>query len=97
MNTNDEVLNAAALAAAFKVTLMTVTNWRAGSARRTPLPCEVSETEGGRRFVTFKREEVQAWAIANGLKDPWKRRKPAQDTPAQGHAHQRGSPQHKRL
>lgn len=97
MNTNDDVLTSAALAAAFKVTLMTVTNWRTGSARRSPLPCEVSETEGGRRFVVFNREQVQAWAIANGLKDPWKRRKPAQHELSQGHAQQRGSPQSKRL
>jgi hypothetical protein len=97
MNTDDDVLNSAALAAAFKVTLMTITNWRQGSARRTPLPCSVSQTEGGRCSVTFKRGEVQAWAIANGLKDPWKRRKPAQDTLSHMHAQQRGSPQSKRL
>lgn len=43
----------------FGVGHMTVYNWRAGTAKRDPLPSHLDETTG-RRF--FKPAEVKAWA-----------------------------------
>lgn len=50
----------------FGVTLMTITNWRKGSTRITPLPTE-TRARGSRNQVYFTKEKVLAWAKENEI------------------------------
>lgn len=51
----------------FGVTLMTVTNWRAGKNGRTPLPFHTKPRGEQRHLVFFKQGEVTKWARRNGI------------------------------
>lgn len=58
-----QTLTVKELQTVFGVGGMTIYNWRQGSARKDPLPCEVDDS----RRVSFKVAEVRTWAKSNGV------------------------------